>query len=369
MASWKEAAGRGGGPEGYRFGDLTRSLIGRVVGGRKASGTSVLKPRRSLVGRKYGWRRDLPDHRDQTTDFSTTHPALFGSLPASVDLRDGCPAPYNQGELGSCTANAIAAAFQFDQHKEEGVEEFMPSRLFIYYNERSVEGTVDQDSGAMIRDGVKSVHKLGVCPEFMCPYDVAKFTDAPAPDAYECALAHKATKYMRVIHTTRQMKSCLAAGFPFVFGFTVLTSFESDSAKTGVMPRRRTTTGRRPRGVLRRVRRREAGLHRAQLVGRRVGGRVHTCRTTSCRTRTSRRTSGRSARSSKRRARGIAVARLVGPGSLCSRGGAGGNVEWCGETGRAPPRCHGPDGGGGRNNRATQRPWCAPSFVNILCPK
>ena len=70
---------------------------------------------------------------------------------------------------------------QFDQHKEEGVEEFMPSRLFIYYNERSVEGTVDQDSGAMIRDGVKSVHKLGVCPEYMCPYDVAKFTDAPAP--------------------------------------------------------------------------------------------------------------------------------------------------------------------------------------------
>ena len=124
MASWKEAAGRGGGPEGYRFGDLTRSPIGRVVGGRKAPGTSVLKPRRSPVGRKYGWRRDRPDHRDQTTDFSTTHPALFGSLPASVDLRDGCPALYNQGTLGSCTANAIAAAFQFDQHKEEVFEQY-----------------------------------------------------------------------------------------------------------------------------------------------------------------------------------------------------------------------------------------------------
>jgi len=237
MASWKETSGRESGPEGYRFGDFTRSLVGRVVGRKKGDDTTVLKPRRSLVGKKYGWRRDLPDHRDQATDFSVSHPALWGSLPASVDLRAGCAALYNQGTLGSCTANAIAAAFQFDQHKEEGVEEFMPSRLFIYWNERSVEGTVDQDSGAMIRDGIKSVHKLGVCPEYMCPYDVSKFTEQPSAECYAAAAAHTATSYKRVLHTTRQMKACLAAGFPFVFGFTVLSSFESDEvAKTGLMP-------------------------------------------------------------------------------------------------------------------------------------
>jgi len=237
MASWKEAAGRNGGPEGYRFGDFTRSMVGRVVGRKKTDEATALRARRSLSGRKYGWRRDLPDHRDETCDFSVSHPGLFGSLPASVDLRAGCAPLYDQGALGSCTANAIAAAFQFDQHKEDGVEEFMPSRLFIYYNERSVEGTTGQDSGAMIRDGVKSVHKLGVCPEFMCPYDVDKFTDAPSKECYDAAKAHTATRYHRVPQTTRQMKACLAAGFPFVFGFTVLTSFESDEvAKTGEMP-------------------------------------------------------------------------------------------------------------------------------------
>ncbi len=101
------------------FGDFTRSLVGRVVGRKKAEdGGAVLAPRRSTVGKRYGWRRDLPDHRDQTCDFEASHPALFGALPATVDLREGCAALYNQGALGSCTANAIAAAFQFDQHKE-----------------------------------------------------------------------------------------------------------------------------------------------------------------------------------------------------------------------------------------------------------
>ena len=121
---------------------------------------------------RYGWVPDLPDARDH---LFATRPATVGALPASVDLHEQCPAQvYDQGRIGSCTANAIAGAFEFDLLKQSATD-FMPSRLFIYYNERYIEGTVGTDSGAMIRDGVKSVARLGVCQE-----DEWKYDDTPA---------------------------------------------------------------------------------------------------------------------------------------------------------------------------------------------
>ena len=71
--------------------------------------------------------------------------------------------------LRDLAANAIAAAIQFDRMKQKLPQIFMPSRLFIYYDERAIEHTIDSDSGAQIRDGIKSVGKLGDCPEAECP--------------------------------------------------------------------------------------------------------------------------------------------------------------------------------------------------------
>ena len=111
--------------------------------------------------RRYGWSPDLPDHRDLV--YAAPHPVAL-ALPPSADLRPGCPPVYDQGQLGSCTANAIAGAFEFDQIKEK-LPDFTPSRLFIYYNERVIEHDVQSDNGAQIRDGIKSVASQGVCPE------------------------------------------------------------------------------------------------------------------------------------------------------------------------------------------------------------
>src|SRR5450631_3498884 len=124
----------------------------------------------------YGWLPDLPDQRD----LSYAAPApLLKKLPASVDLRPQCPPVYDQGQLGSCTANAIAGAVQFDEIRSGIAPTWTPSRLFIYYNERALEGTVSADSGAQIRDGIKVIAKLGVCPESDWPYDITKFTEKP----------------------------------------------------------------------------------------------------------------------------------------------------------------------------------------------
>jgi C1A family cysteine protease len=179
---------------------------------------------------RYGWVPDLPDHRDH---FYAAPLVNLGVLPDKMDLRPNCPPVYDQGQLGSCTANAIAAAVEFTLKKEEKTD-FLPSRLFIYYNERVMEGTVDSDSGAMIRDGIKSVSKQGDAPETEWPYDIAKFKVKPSAQVYRDAKKHKAMQYQRVIRNLNQMKGCLASGFPFVFGFTVYESFESpEVAKTG----------------------------------------------------------------------------------------------------------------------------------------
>ena len=86
-----------------------------------------LAPGSRRVGR-YGWMPDLPDQRDFV--YEAPHAAAV-ALPPKVDLRPNCPAVYDQGQLGSCTANAIAGAIEFDQ-KMQGTVEFMTSRLFIY---------------------------------------------------------------------------------------------------------------------------------------------------------------------------------------------------------------------------------------------
>jgi len=182
---------------------------------------------------RYGWTPDLPDQRDH---LYAAPPPMLGQLPPSADLTSACPPVYDQGQLGSCTANAIGAAIEFDRLKQK-LPDFAPSRLFIYYNERAMEGTVNSDSGAQIRDGIKSVAQQGVCPEAEWPYDTSKFMQKPPAKAYKDALKDRAVSYQRVLQDLTQLRGCLASGYPFVFGFTVYTSFESAQvAKTGHAP-------------------------------------------------------------------------------------------------------------------------------------
>ena len=183
---------------------------------------SVLTLRRPSAHGGYGWMRDLPDARDYL--YAAPLARFPQGLPPSVDLRSECPPIYDQGQLGCCTGNGIAGAIEFDQRKQ-GDKEFTPSRLFIYYNERVIEGTVSQDSGAQIRDGVKTVSKLGAPPETDWPYDVAKFADKPPLTAYQDALQDLVTTYSRVAQNLAQMQGCLADGVSFRPGLHSLPEF------------------------------------------------------------------------------------------------------------------------------------------------
>jgi C1A family cysteine protease len=214
-----------------------RKSAPRKAGGKKAAGSSDNK----IVARKirrFGWVPDLPDHRDKMFSAPVVHAT---PLPSSVDLRPSCPPEiYDQGELGSCTGNAIAAAIEFDQMKQGLADVFTPSRLFIYYNERVMEGTVMEDAGAMIRDGIKSVNKVGAPHEALWPYSDANpgvFQKKPSTTAFNDARKHPALLYQRLPQVESQLKGCLTSGYPFVFGFSVFESFMTTAmAKTGRAP-------------------------------------------------------------------------------------------------------------------------------------
>lgn len=191
--------------------------------------------------RVYGWKPDLPDQRDYRYKISAKKAVPL--VTTNNRKKYQMPPVYDQGNLGSCTGNGCASVMNFlflNGHVQNAVKTSpVPfSRLFIYYNERVIERTVNEDAGAQIRDGVKTLAKQGVCSEVTVPYDVNKFAKKPSASAYKKALNFTALSYTRLDNTKiEQLVDCLAKGFPFVFGFTVYDSFESDKvAKTGIVP-------------------------------------------------------------------------------------------------------------------------------------
>lgn len=187
-----------------------------------------------MANRKFGWRRDLPDVRD----FQLAVAAPKAPLPPKLDLTPQCPPVYNQGSLGSCTANGVGGCLQFTE-RELGFSARIPSRLFLYFNTRVIMGTVGEDSGASIRDSVKSAVKYGYPDEADYPYRVRDFAKKPPNSAYTKAKPRmlKAPWYGRVAQTAESLKSTLVSGNPIVFGFSVYESFMSAAtAKSGVCP-------------------------------------------------------------------------------------------------------------------------------------
>jgi len=182
-----------------------------------------------MTKRVYGYLRDREDPRDWK--FNAVHAPGAIELPEKVSLRDKFKEPpYDQGALGSCSAQAATAVFTY----EHGGGPY--SRLALYYWERLMEGTVDQDSGAYLRDAIQVLNKQGVGFEKDWPYDIAKFKDAPPQVEIDEAAQNKIVEYSR-LDNGQEYKQCLADGYPFIIGIQIYESFESQEVTdTGVVP-------------------------------------------------------------------------------------------------------------------------------------
>lgn len=185
--------------------------------------------------RKYTWIKQNVDDRDYNySKLTNLKKFSIVQLPSSASNIQWCSPIENQGELGSCTANAWAGLLQFNEIKA-GRDYKDLSRLFIYFNERDIEGSIMEDSGAQLRDGAKALATKGVCFEDEWPYDVTKFTVKPSDDCYTIAQSNIIHSYYS-LQTLTDMKACIANGNCFVFGFQVFDSFESQEvADTGIL--------------------------------------------------------------------------------------------------------------------------------------
>ena len=181
-------------------------------------------------GHGFGWKPSLPDHRDRY--FSSRMGSYYSSKEEN-DLRELMPEVYDQGRIGSCTSNAICAAFEYDQ-KRQKCPEFMPSRLFNYYYERLAEGSEGYDAGANIRDGMKSINTNGICPESFWQYKPNLLTVHPSVEADNEAKKNRAVLYERVNPVIGEFKTAIDQGYPVIFGFSVPKSFMNIS-NDGIM--------------------------------------------------------------------------------------------------------------------------------------
>jgi C1A family cysteine protease len=153
------------------------------------------------------------------------------SIPSSIDLRNKMPQIFDQGNLGSCTANALCGIIGYK------IPKFMGSRLFLYYNERKLENNISDDTGATLEDGIKCLFYYGICPESEWPYIISKFAVKPPNTCYSSALKHRAVQVKHIYNDLASMKASLANGNPFVVGIAVYQSFESRYVeKTGIVP-------------------------------------------------------------------------------------------------------------------------------------
>jgi C1A family cysteine protease len=209
--------------------------------------------KKSYIGRTYGFLPGGPSIKTQKLVLSLSPES---ALPKEVSMVSEFPENYDQGRLGSCVANGIAGLMERQNMINNYKWPHTPSRLFIYYNARTYIHTTQQDSGAIIADGIKGVNEFGYCPEkihdgsapnWLWTYDdnsngipiiaPAKFAKKPPKQCYDNAVLHKALKTESVALNRLMVLNTLAQKRPFTFGFAVYESFESEKCmRTGIMP-------------------------------------------------------------------------------------------------------------------------------------
>jgi C1A family cysteine protease len=202
------------------------------------------------LGKGLGWHPDLPDARDYTVGNEEVQAILAKDkrlkgkakkLPADVDLRQWCSQVEDQGQLGSCTANAGVVLIEYFQRRAFK-RDIDASRLFLYKATRDLLGW-EGDTGAYLRTTMKAMALFGVPPEANWPYDITQFDVEPSAFLYAFGQSYQSLKYYRHdppgtsgAQVLQSVKQHLAAGLPCMFGFTVYSSFPAVGEGTGEIP-------------------------------------------------------------------------------------------------------------------------------------
>lgn len=178
---------------------------------------------------KLNIKPSLPDVRDYIYYNNSTK-----LLQKNVDLRKWDTLVENQSSLSSCSSNALTNAYELMVKKEYPEYFTHLSRLFIYYNTRSKYDDLNKDEGMTMRDGLKTLAKIGVCSESLWPYDATKFNDEPTGECYEDAKKRKVLKYQRLM-STYYITEVLNNSKPVVFGIEIYDGFMDLNSRISIV--------------------------------------------------------------------------------------------------------------------------------------
>lgn len=167
------------------------------------------------------------------------HPAKFrmAAPPNHFDLRPSQPPIYDQGQLGSCVDNGVGGVLEYCQMRQGWTTTWTPSRLYAYYWARSIEGTIGEDSGSSIQDGVLAIAQKGTVPETEWPYVISQFTNQPTANVIKDAAPNIISDYARCPDNSRpNIMAAVSSGHPVIIGFDVYANFPMDTSTGGVIP-------------------------------------------------------------------------------------------------------------------------------------
>lgn len=186
------------------------------------------------MNRIYNWQKEPDDPRDHIV---TRHLFMSNAFPDVFELQPLIPV-YDQGYIGSCVANSVSSCYRYEVAQLLGNFNFDPSRLFVYYNARLIDGNQNWDAGTWIRSGFKTMAKDGLAPEVDWPYDTSKVTTKPVQVAYTNGKKNIIVEYAKVPQSIDTIKQVLMSGAAISFGFNVYESFEQGNwwYTTGIMP-------------------------------------------------------------------------------------------------------------------------------------
>ena len=208
-----------------------------------------------------GWLPDYPDFRDITVNQKTVPKRLerLGQasvnemlsktgaqtaskvLPKSVSLASWFSPIEDQGDLGSCTANAGVGLVEYFERRAFG-KHIDASRLFLYKATRNLMKEKG-DTGAFLRTTMGAMVLFGVPPEEYWPYKIANFDKEPSAFCYAFAQSYQSMSYYRLDppgikpeDLLTRIKTNLASGLPSMFGFTVYSSIVQANDNGGKIP-------------------------------------------------------------------------------------------------------------------------------------
>ncbi len=179
---------------------------------------------------RFGWKKDRYDSRDYR--FKARR-AL--KIPNQASLEFFLPDVRNQGEVGSCSGFGTAGAASGLAKQLNAFREWF-SPTWIYNGARYIEGSLNSDDGAYMRDCMDWVLERGLLLEQYWPYDPERLDTTSPPSKYnDFAAQYPILEYQRITGGADGVCEAIADGNFVILGVPWFNKW-MDTDSEGFLP-------------------------------------------------------------------------------------------------------------------------------------